>query len=224
MAEQLVNISSMGHNILLISQPVRSSLCSIFDQLSLFSGGKVLFRGAVSQLAAYFSSIGLPCPNHLNPVQYYSSMITAADYSTAHTAAKGEQAQRLEGIFHRRLILETTHQRKLAHIIKRARRKEAMSNIFRRLVRRGVALIPSKKTVDDAAGWYRSTYCIAQQKITNGSRSLQQLHSLAVNTTAHSRSFKGAMQLSSAFSLSALTLGYANLVFGMVMSGPNLFS
>lgn len=212
----------MGHNILILSKPVRSSLCSIFDELSLVAGGKFLFRGAVSQMAAYFSSIGLPCPNHLNPVQYYSSIVTA-NHSTASTAANCEQATMLESKFHRRSLLESTHRRKLSQIIKRARRKEAVSNIFRHLIRKGVSLIPSKKTADNAAVWYHSTCCNVQQKLINGSRSLQQLHSLAVNASDQSGSFKGAIQLSSAFSLSALTLGYANLVFGMVRSEPDLF-
>jgi hypothetical protein len=108
-------------------------------------------------------------------------------------------------------------------MIKSARRKEAVSNIFRHLIRRGVTLIPSQKTVGNVAGWYHSTCDHAQQKIINGSRSLQQLHSLAVNASEQSGSLKGAIQLSSAFSLSALTLGYANLVFGMVRREPDLF-
>ena len=208
----------MGHNILLLSQPVRSSISIIFDKLSLFRKGRLLFRGAVSEMTAYFSSIGLPCPSHFNPVQYYSSL----GVTDGAAADSSEQTKRLERIFHRRTSLEISHQRKLAHLIERVRRKEILSNIFHELFRRGISLIPSKKSFRRAAGWCRSMRCNIQQSIVNGTRSLQQLHSLAMNKTAQHRHLKSASQLSAAFSLSALTLGYANFIFGMVTSTRNL--
>jgi ABC-type multidrug transport system ATPase subunit len=54
-----------------IHQP-RSNIVSLFDQLVLLAGGKLVYSGEFSKCQDYFTSIGQPCPPGFNIADFLS--------------------------------------------------------------------------------------------------------------------------------------------------------
>lgn len=148
----MIQLADEGHNVLLTTLPVRASICNHFDDISLLSERKLLYRGTCSEMASYFGSIGLPCPNHANPVKFYSSY-GVVNYTSAESEYSSRQrVEQLEALFQRRCSREQSHQIHLRKIEQRTERKERLGNFLRNLLRKETALFPFNKASQCVAG------------------------------------------------------------------------
>jgi len=75
-----------------IHQPSTSTF-ALFDKLLLLSGGKTCYFGAVSQIEAYFESIGFPMPLHFNPAESLLDLVNV-DFAEDRDAA-GRQLEQI---------------------------------------------------------------------------------------------------------------------------------
>ncbi|KAF0703182.1 hypothetical protein As57867_007653, partial [Aphanomyces stellatus] len=54
-------------------------LFALFDSLYLLSNGRTVYFGKAADSVAYFSSMGFPCPNYMNPTDYFMRQIIQLD-------------------------------------------------------------------------------------------------------------------------------------------------
>lgn len=58
-----------------IHQPT-SDIFHLFTNIILMNAGKIIFHGTVQEAQKLFTSIGLPCPQHYNPAEFYVNKIS----------------------------------------------------------------------------------------------------------------------------------------------------
>ncbi|KAI8788087.1 ATP-binding cassette sub-family G member 8 [Biomphalaria glabrata] len=63
--------------IMSIHQP-RFDIFTTVDTMMLLSKGSIVFNGPAKEMVNYFTSLGYPCPEHMNPCDYYIDL-TAVD-------------------------------------------------------------------------------------------------------------------------------------------------
>ncbi|XP_055879447.1 ATP-binding cassette sub-family G member 8-like [Biomphalaria glabrata] len=63
--------------IMSIHQP-RFDIFTTVDAMMLLSKGSIVFNGPAKEMVNYFTSLGYPCPEHMNPCDYYIDL-TAVD-------------------------------------------------------------------------------------------------------------------------------------------------
>ncbi|RHY02045.1 hypothetical protein DYB37_007719 [Aphanomyces astaci] len=101
MAESVVQIMQKlareGRTILATIHQPSSELFSLFDQLYLLSNGRTVYYGPAADSVAYFASIGYPCPNYMNPTDYFMRQIIQLDAeATARVHTMVEKWQQTE--------------------------------------------------------------------------------------------------------------------------------
>lgn len=80
----LKELASAGNTVIVSIHQPRSSIYSMFDEISLMSEGRTIYTGTPQEMLIHFKSIGYPCPIDVNPAEYYIDLISI-DYSTATT-------------------------------------------------------------------------------------------------------------------------------------------
>ncbi|KAJ3319068.1 ABC transporter G member 22 [Blyttiomyces sp. JEL0837] len=68
--------------IIIIHQP-SYSVFQLFDNIMLLGAGKVCYFGKVSYAETYFTKMGQPTPQFVNPIEHYLDIITAAPVEVA---------------------------------------------------------------------------------------------------------------------------------------------
>ncbi|CAK4766587.1 hypothetical protein LEN26_004738 [Aphanomyces euteiches] len=76
---QMQKLAREGRTILTTIHQPSSELFSLFDSLYLLSNGRTVFYGKAADSVAYFASIGYPCPNYMNPTDYFIKQIIQLD-------------------------------------------------------------------------------------------------------------------------------------------------
>ena len=81
----LLKSLSKGKNTVIASihQP-RSTVYSLFDDITLLSEGRIIYSGARTEMKSYFNGLGFSCPNNVNPAEYYVDLVSI-DYSSPQT-------------------------------------------------------------------------------------------------------------------------------------------
>jgi ABC-type multidrug transport system ATPase subunit len=77
----LKDITKNGSTVIASIHQPRSSIYTLFDEITLLSEGLVIYSGDATKMEQYFSSIGYPCPKHVNPAEYYIDLVSI-DYSS----------------------------------------------------------------------------------------------------------------------------------------------
>ncbi|CAK4174918.1 unnamed protein product, partial [Aphanomyces euteiches] len=77
--QQMQKLAREGRTILATIHQPSSELFSLFDSLYLLSNGRTVFYGKAADSMAYFASIGYPCPNYMNPTDYFMKQIVQMD-------------------------------------------------------------------------------------------------------------------------------------------------
>ena len=71
-----------GKSILMTIHQPRTDILALFDKILLLcQGGRVSFYGSLDEALAYFSTLGLECPNHVNPADFFLDSISIDDSS-----------------------------------------------------------------------------------------------------------------------------------------------
>ncbi|KAG9404136.1 hypothetical protein AC1031_005675 [Aphanomyces cochlioides] len=77
--QQMQKLAREGRTILATIHQPSSQLFSLFDSLYLLSNGRTVYYGKAADSMAYFTSIGYPCPNYMNPTDYFMRQIVQMD-------------------------------------------------------------------------------------------------------------------------------------------------
>lgn len=94
--ETLQNLARDGHTVVCSIHQPRGSIYAKFDDLILLAEGSLVYAGpAQDQALSYFSELGHPCPQHVNPAEFFADIISV-DYSSAENESKTRK--RLDGL------------------------------------------------------------------------------------------------------------------------------
>jgi len=72
----LQNLAKKGNTVMFSIHQPRASIYALFDDITLLSEGRVIFTGPVSDMVGYFASQGYPCPNNINPAEFYVDLVS----------------------------------------------------------------------------------------------------------------------------------------------------
>jgi ABC-2 type transporter len=86
--EEIVRVAHEDNLIIICSihQP-STKIFSLFDQIMILSNGREAFTGDHHEAEAYFSRIGYPMPEHMNPAEHSLDLVNA-DFSLPETVNK----------------------------------------------------------------------------------------------------------------------------------------
>lgn len=80
--ETLQNLAKDGHTVVCSIHQPRGSIYSKFDDLILLAEGSLVYAGPAQEHAlSYFFELGHPCPQHVNPAEFFADLISV-DYSS----------------------------------------------------------------------------------------------------------------------------------------------
>lgn len=86
--ETLQNLARDGHTVVCSIHQPRGSIYAKFDDLILLAEGSLVYAGpAQDQALSYFSELGHPCPQHVNPAEFFADIISV-DYSSPENESK----------------------------------------------------------------------------------------------------------------------------------------
>ncbi|KAH7366449.1 hypothetical protein KP509_18G078800 [Ceratopteris richardii] len=86
--ETLQNLAVDGHTVICSIHQPRGSIYAKFDDLILLAEGSLVYAGpAGDQALTYFTELGHPCPQHVNPAEFFADIISV-DYSSPDNEAK----------------------------------------------------------------------------------------------------------------------------------------
>lgn len=94
--ETLQKLAKDGHTVVCSIHQPRGSIYAKFDDLILLAEGSTVYAGPAQDHAlSYFAELGQPCPQHVNPAEFFADLISI-DYSSheRETATR----MRLEGL------------------------------------------------------------------------------------------------------------------------------
>lgn len=79
--QEIVRVAKDEHLIIVctIHQP-STKVYNGFDEIMIMSRGREAFSGDVNDAVSYFESIGYPCPQHMNPAEYFLDLVNS-DFS-----------------------------------------------------------------------------------------------------------------------------------------------
>lgn len=74
--ETLKSLAKEGRTVVCSIHQPRSSVFSMFDDLVLLAGGKVVYCGPADKSLQYFEQLGYICPEHFNPADFLADLIS----------------------------------------------------------------------------------------------------------------------------------------------------
>lgn len=74
--ETLKKLAGEGRGVVCSIHQPRSSVFSLFDDLILLAGGKVVYCGAADKALGYFAGQGFKCPENYNPADFIADLIS----------------------------------------------------------------------------------------------------------------------------------------------------
>ncbi|KDO32615.1 hypothetical protein SPRG_03089 [Saprolegnia parasitica CBS 223.65] len=77
--QQLQKLAREGRTVIATIHQPASELFALFDKLVLLSDGQTVYNGKASDAVEYFASQGFPCPNYMNPTDFFMRQIIALD-------------------------------------------------------------------------------------------------------------------------------------------------
>eukprot|EP00597_Dinobryon_sp_UTEXLB2267_P017044 CAMPEP_0201099212 /NCGR_PEP_ID=MMETSP0812-20130820/8221_1 /ASSEMBLY_ACC=CAM_ASM_000668 /TAXON_ID=98059 /ORGANISM="Dinobryon sp., Strain UTEXLB2267" /LENGTH=469 /DNA_ID=CAMNT_0047355019 /DNA_START=530 /DNA_END=1936 /DNA_ORIENTATION=+ len=108
-------IAKRGHTIILKTEHLRASLLTSVDDVTIIGDktelhhSNVLYSGTLNDMALYFDSIGISCPAHLNPTDFYRLSGTVDRRSNESIRLSSRRVERLADVFRRRRAREKLH-------------------------------------------------------------------------------------------------------------------
>ncbi|XP_076840638.1 broad substrate specificity ATP-binding cassette transporter ABCG2 [Brachyhypopomus gauderio] len=92
----LKRMSSHGRTIILSIHQPRFSIFRLFDNLTLLTGGRLVYHGPAQSALDYFNDIGFTCEPHNNPADFFLDVINGD--STAYSDSKPQDSEELDGV------------------------------------------------------------------------------------------------------------------------------
>ncbi|OQR88557.1 ATP-binding Cassette (ABC) Superfamily, partial [Achlya hypogyna] len=89
--QMLQKLAREGRTVIATIHQPASELFVLFDKLVLLSDGQLVYNGKASEAVEYFASQGYPCPNYMNPTDYFMRQIIVLD-------SKSEAAARVQSL------------------------------------------------------------------------------------------------------------------------------
>ena len=77
--ELLRNLANSGKIIVLTLHQPSSRIFGMLDRLILMSEGMFLYQGATKRVIKWFKRVGLPCPENVNPPDYFMRLLYVED-------------------------------------------------------------------------------------------------------------------------------------------------
>jgi ABC-type multidrug transport system ATPase subunit len=68
--QSLLEIAKTNRAIICTVHQPRPEILQLFSKVLLLSRGKIVYFGPATQLVPYFTALGFPCPEHVNPSDY----------------------------------------------------------------------------------------------------------------------------------------------------------
>lgn len=88
--ELLKKMAKRGNTVIASIHQPRSSIVKMFDDVTLISEGKVIYTGEAQTMSTYFKKLGYPCPNNVNPAEFYIDLVSI-DYSSEETERSSKE-------------------------------------------------------------------------------------------------------------------------------------
>lgn len=79
--EQLKKLATKRTVITAIHQP-SSEVYALFDRLYLLTEGSTVYEGPASQALTHFASLGMPCPQFMNPADHFMEQLVVLERAT----------------------------------------------------------------------------------------------------------------------------------------------
>ncbi|GAB0492016.1 hypothetical protein MMPV_003275 [Pyropia vietnamensis] len=74
----LRSLANEGRTIITTLHQPSSQMLALFDNIMLLSNGRVVYSGPAGAALSHFASLGLPCPPHYNPCDFFLQLLTDA--------------------------------------------------------------------------------------------------------------------------------------------------
>ncbi|EGZ12639.1 ABC transporter-like protein [Phytophthora sojae] len=81
--EQLMQLATKRTVVTAIHQP-SSEVFALFDRLYLLAEGATVFEGPPCEAISHFASLGLPCPQFMNPADHFMEQLVVLERATDH--------------------------------------------------------------------------------------------------------------------------------------------
>ncbi|KAE8905407.1 Protein white [Phytophthora fragariae] len=81
--EQLKHLAAKRTVVTAIHQP-SSEVYALFDRLYLLAEGTTVFEGPACEAISHFASLGLPCPQFMNPADHFMEQLVVLERATDH--------------------------------------------------------------------------------------------------------------------------------------------
>ena len=146
--ESMKTITEHGKMVVAVIHQPRSSIFSMFDQLLLLSGGKLMYFGPAKQALFYFSSLGYDCPEHFNPADFFLDLLSV-NYKSPDVEA--ESAARIKTLAQQWQHVSS----KAKQAMQRSRRDQRIRLCTNPSRQRGVCGDP-RRSGGGSADWCRS--------------------------------------------------------------------
>jgi ABC-type multidrug transport system ATPase subunit len=75
----LRDLAKSGRTIVCTIHQPNSDIYHLFDQLMLLAAGHLVYYGPADKAVEYFASIGYPCPQYMNPSDFFSKLPKRCD-------------------------------------------------------------------------------------------------------------------------------------------------
>ncbi|KAG6584656.1 ABC transporter-like protein [Phytophthora cinnamomi] len=94
--EQLKQLAAKRTVVTAIHQP-SSEVFALFDRLYLLAEGATVFEGPACEAISHFASLGLPCPQFMNPADHFMEQLVVLERATDHEGLA--RVQRLKDVW-----------------------------------------------------------------------------------------------------------------------------
>jgi len=223
----LRSVAKRGHAVILKAEHIRASLLAFVDDITIIGDrtahfrDNILYSGPFSEMEFYFNSIGLSCPAHRNPTDFYFHAGAVDRKNEESFRLSSLHVERLADVFRRRRdqekqltlqwkkLLSTRHQSSTYNKVLELVIPFRNGNRRRKFLKLGVLthVEGSLKNLKTAA-----SHC---WKVANRALcTVKRLHLIAWRRTSQDKGVNLARFLSSL--LSSLLIGAACLVMGKV--------
>ncbi|KAK0054822.1 ATP-binding cassette sub-family G member 8 [Biomphalaria pfeifferi] len=95
----LSRLASKHRTIIMSIHQPRFDIFNTVDTMMLLSKGSIVFNGPAKEMVNYFTSLGYPCPEHMNPCDYYIDLTTVDNTSPEREDRSLAVVQRLHEAF-----------------------------------------------------------------------------------------------------------------------------
>lgn len=109
-----MSVAASGRTIITTIHQPNSETFEKFDQLMLLADGRIIYMNDSNRAVDHFSSIGLKCPSHSNPADFFMFMmsIEAYDYDEEDKTAL-KRRRTIVQMDYKKKVMVASHYRSL---------------------------------------------------------------------------------------------------------------